>query len=141
MLKSPNVAFLQPDPPMMLPCSLFDLLLASHRHPLELLGLILGHPGRTLARFAHLLGQFWRHFGYFLEVLGLVPQRVAKELPRPSQRPKLTQNGASRSQNRPQRNISGGLFNRRSSTDLLLGQVRKCFQNGSPSGQDCFGMI
>ena len=86
------------------------------------------------------LGASWAHFGLiwglFLTFLGLVPQRVAKELPRPSQRPKLTQNGASRPQNRAKMSFSGGLFNRKSSTDLLLVQVRKCFQNGSSSGQD-----
>ena len=43
--------------------------------------------------------------------MGLVPQRVAKELPRPSQRSKLIQTGASRSQNSPKINMSGGLFN------------------------------
>ena len=89
VLKSQNVTFLQPDPPKMLPCSLFDLILASPRHPLELLGLILGHPGRTLARFGRLLGLFWHHFWHFFRYFWVLSHRG---WPKSSQDPTRVQN-------------------------------------------------
>ena len=91
------------------------------------------------------LGASWANFGLiwgtFGDIFGSCPTEGGQRAPKTPQRQKFTQNGASRPQNRPQISISGRFFNRKSSTYLLLGQVRKCFQNGSPSGQDCFGMI
>ena len=60
----------------------FDLILTSPRHPLELLGLILGHPGRTLARFGRQRPPKWAQR----------PPKWAQRLPKWAQRlPKWAQ--------------------------------------------------